>query len=649
MLTAELQKPDTERQRASSGKPVCGSDGRSYETGCELQRARCKDKTLTLAHRGRCRGKNWVKNDQLPVAPSPTSSSETRDVEVKDAGQSKCRVERNQALEQSRRPQESIFIPECNEDGTFAQVQCHTLTGYCWCVTSDGKPVSGSSAHNRTPVCSGTGGGGEPGNLWMKCQERLPALRLLIFPLPLNICLSLFPTYHHGSVTDRPPGPPHSGRKDDGSKPTPTMETHVPPEGDEITAPTLWIKQLGYKENKQNSSSSKRQEKVPSCDQERESALDEARQNPREAIFIPDCDPGVFTKRSSATSPRATAGAFWGHGPAHPWNIHQGNGGGTMGFLPELKVKGMEMMQYGFILSFLCLMQPCSAVLSSLCNRYQTPECDGTARSHVSDTEDPFLVKDLPGCPEGKKVEFITSLLDALTTDMVQAINSPAPSGGGRFVEPDPSQTLEERVVHWYFAQLDNNGSQDINKKEMKPFKRYLKKKAKPKKCARKFTDYCDLNKDRAISLSELKGCLGVSKEGEKEREQGERVKVTERGHDPDEAQRQAAAKGRGKGPNCPLRSVTGLLLDIFTVYSTCFSLKDVRRRGAHLYENLHTWAGEKHSSLFLSHLLSSSFHFFPSHVLFLFLSCLSWLCPSLVVNERRHYGAELAVELQDH
>lgn len=50
------------------------------------------------------------------------------------------------------------------------QVQCHTLTGYCWCVTSDGKPVSGSSVHNRTPVCSGTGGN-QPGNLWMKCLE----------------------------------------------------------------------------------------------------------------------------------------------------------------------------------------------------------------------------------------------------------------------------------------------------------------------------------------------------------------------------------------------------------------------------------------------------------------------------------------------
>ncbi|XP_029973273.1 SPARC-related modular calcium-binding protein 1 isoform X3 [Salarias fasciatus] len=436
----------------TQGKPVCGSDGRSYETGCELQRARCKDKTLALAHRGRCRGKNWAKADQVPVAPAPTATAEGRDLELKDAGQLKCRVDRNQALEQARRSQEYTFIPECNEDGTFAQVQCHTLTGYCWCVNSDGKPVSGSSVHNRTPVCSGNF------REFMGTHAGTSGLS--------------------GSVTDKPPVPPNSGRKvsfrffltlnpDDGSKPTPTMETHVPPEGDEITAPTLWIKQLVYKESKQNSSTTRKQEKVPSCDQERQTALEDARQNPREAIFIPDCGPGGLYK---AVQCHQSTGYCW------------------------------------------CVLVDTGRPIPGTSTRYQTPECESV--NPRPDTENPFQGRDLTGCPEGKKVEFITSLLDALTTDMVQAINSPAPSGGGRFVEPDPSHTLEERVVHWYFAQLDNNGSHDINKKEQKPFKRYLKKKAKPKKCARKFTDYCDLNKDRAISLQELKGCLGVSKEG---------------------------------------------------------------------------------------------------------------------------------------
>ncbi|XP_016148076.1 SPARC-related modular calcium-binding protein 1 isoform X4 [Sinocyclocheilus grahami] len=430
-LIGDRESPCSPPCSRSHGKPVCGSDGRNYDTNCDLERAKCKDHTLTLANRGRCKGKNWMRTDQ-PL-PAPTLVSEVK--ELTEAGQTKCRTERIQALEQAKRPQESIFIPECNDDGTFAQVQCHTLTGYCWCVTTDGKPVSGSSVQNKTPVCSGT---------------------------------------------DKPPGPPSSGRKvsfrffltlnpDDGSKPTPTMETHVVPEGEEITAPTLWIKQLVYKENKQNSSNSRKSEKVPSCDQERQTAQDEARQNPREAIFIPDC--GL-------------------QGLYKPVQCHQSTG-------------------YCW-----CVLVDTGRPIPGTSARYKKPECDSAARSRDSEMEDPFRDRDLTGCPEGKKVEFITSLLDALTTDMVQAINSPTPSGGGRFVEPDPSHTLEERVVHWYFAQLDNNDSHNINKKEMKPFKRYVKKKAKPKRCARKFTDYCDLNKDKTISLQELKGCLGVNKEG---------------------------------------------------------------------------------------------------------------------------------------
>lgn len=82
-----------------------------------------------------------------------------------------------------------------------------------------------------------------------------------------------------------------------------------------------------------------------------------------------------------------------------------------------------------------------------------------------------------------------------------------------RMAEPDPSHTLEERVVHWYFSQLDKNSSGDIGKKEIKPFKRFLRKKSKPKKCVKKFVEYCDISNDKAISLQELIGCLGVTKE----------------------------------------------------------------------------------------------------------------------------------------
>ncbi|OWK09239.1 hypothetical protein Celaphus_00006037 [Cervus elaphus hippelaphus] len=245
-------------------------------------------------------------------------------------------------------------------------------------------------------------------------------------------------------------------------------------------------------------------EKVHSCDQERQSALEEARQNPREGIVIPECAPGGLYK---------------------PVQCHQSTG-------------------YCW-----CVLVDTGRPLPGTSTRYVMPSCESDARAKSAEVEDPFKDRELPGCPEGKKLEFITSLLDALTTDMVQAINSAAPTGGaistwlpatlgigacGRdlqwgwwflrdpeccsgvgFSEPDPSHTLEERVVHWYFSQLDSNSSSDINKREMKPFKRYVKKKAKPKKCARRFTDYCDLNKDKVISLPELKGCLGVSKEGE--------------------------------------------------------------------------------------------------------------------------------------
>ena len=43
---------------SSSQRPLCASDGRTFLSRCEFQRAKCKDPQLEIAYRGNCRGES---------------------------------------------------------------------------------------------------------------------------------------------------------------------------------------------------------------------------------------------------------------------------------------------------------------------------------------------------------------------------------------------------------------------------------------------------------------------------------------------------------------------------------------------------------------------------------------------------------------
>uniref|UniRef100_A0A8C4KQA5 SPARC related modular calcium binding 2 n=1 Tax=Equus asinus asinus TaxID=83772 RepID=A0A8C4KQA5_EQUAS len=371
----------------SPQKPVCASDGRTFLSRCEFQRAKCKDPQLEIAYRGNC-----------------------KDV-------SRCVAERKYTQEQARKEFQQVFIPECKDDGTYSQVQCHSYTGYCWCVTPNGRPISGTAVAHKTPRCP-------------------------------------------GSVNEKLPQREGTGKTDDAS--APALETQ--PQGDEEDIasryPTLWTEQVKSRQNKTNKNS------VSSCDQEQQSALEEARQPKNDNVVIPECAHGGLYK---------------------PVQCHPSTG-------------------YCW-----CVLVDTGRPIPGTSTRYEQPKCDNTARAHPTKTRDLYKGRQLQGCPGAKKNEFLTSILDALSTDMVHAVSDP--SSSGRLSEPDPSHTLEERVVHWYFKLLDKNSSGDIGKKEIKPFKRFLRKKSKPKKCVKKFVEYCDVNNDKSISVQELMGCLGVTKE----------------------------------------------------------------------------------------------------------------------------------------
>ncbi|KAG8222317.1 hypothetical protein J437_LFUL001859 [Ladona fulva] len=47
----------------------------------------------------------------------------------------------------------SLFLPVCLSDGNYAPVQCHKVTGYCWCVSPEGRPFPDTSVLHRRPNC----------------------------------------------------------------------------------------------------------------------------------------------------------------------------------------------------------------------------------------------------------------------------------------------------------------------------------------------------------------------------------------------------------------------------------------------------------------------------------------------------------------
>ncbi|KAM9666865.1 SPARC-related modular calcium-binding protein 2 isoform 1-T1 [Trichechus inunguis] len=383
----------------SPQKPLCASDGRTFLSRCEFQRAKCKDPQLEIAYRGNC-----------------------KDV-------SRCVAERKYTQEQARKELQQVFIPECSDDGTYSQVQCHSYTGYCWCVTPNGRPISGTAVAHKTPRC--------PGSVNDKLPQRGGTAR--------TVSLQIF------SILN----------SDDAA--APVLETQ--PQGDEEDIasryPTLWTEQVKSRQNKTNKNS------ASSCDQEHQSALEEAKQPKNDNVVIPECAHGGLYK---------------------PVQCHPSTG-------------------YCW-----CVLVDTGRPIPGTSTRYEQPKCDSTARAQPTKARDLYKGRQLQGCPGAKKNEFLTSILDALSTDMVHAVSDPS-SSSSRLSEPDPSHTLEERVVHWYFKVLDKNASGDIGKKEIKPFKRFLRKKSKPKKCVKKFVEYCDVNNDKSISVQELMGCLGVTKE----------------------------------------------------------------------------------------------------------------------------------------
>ncbi|XP_030074648.1 SPARC-related modular calcium-binding protein 1 isoform X1 [Microcaecilia unicolor] len=377
-------------------RTICGSDGKLYKSSCAFHRAKCQHPLLEAMPRSQC-----------------TNATLTR-----------CQEDRAAALAQARALSDSVYVPECAEDGSFQQVQCHRQTGYCWCATTDGKPVSGTSILNQTPNCTG--------------------------PYPMR---PLWPDLN-------------SSRREEVVRPRstqPSLPFLAHHKEEEKTSLPVLIPVI-IPEFKPSRTVKRPQQYPPSCERERRDALDEARQHQHEGAFIPECE---------------------GDGSFRSVQCHQATG-------------------YCW-----CVRTDTGKPIPGTSSRNFPLDCNSDSVGKNAEMVSLYRERILPGCPGSKKAEFLSNVVKALVSDIMQS--RMLPLAYRSFLSESPGPTLEERVVRWHFVRLDKDFSNNINEWEIRPFKVYLKKRIRPKRCVRKFVEYCDLTNDRLISLHELKGCLGLS------------------------------------------------------------------------------------------------------------------------------------------
>lgn len=70
----------------------------------------------------------------------------------------RCQSQREKALQAlSMDSSITLYIPGCTSDGGFNAVQCHGLSGQCWCVDVNGIEIPGTVVFARKPDCDQAG------------------------------------------------------------------------------------------------------------------------------------------------------------------------------------------------------------------------------------------------------------------------------------------------------------------------------------------------------------------------------------------------------------------------------------------------------------------------------------------------------------
>ncbi|XP_078090061.1 uncharacterized protein nid2a [Mustelus asterias] len=191
------------RTPPGTGQPQCGAPERNErpKTACEMHRERVREsQPLVGVHEPKCdeegnfrpvqchgsTGYCWCvyeNGQEIPGTRTPPGTGQPQCGAPEPIGHPKTACEQHRERLQTelslRGPQAfvGVHIPECDEEGNFRPLQCHSSTGYCWCVNENGQEISGTRTPPGTvqPQCGAPEPIGRPKTVCERHRERLEA------------------------------------------------------------------------------------------------------------------------------------------------------------------------------------------------------------------------------------------------------------------------------------------------------------------------------------------------------------------------------------------------------------------------------------------------------------------------------------------
>ncbi|XP_043257041.1 SPARC-related modular calcium-binding protein 2 isoform X1 [Colletes gigas] len=476
--------------------PVCGSDGVTYSSQCQVISKQCQGMSILIKHTGPC-----------PETPA-------------------CFSARLTARTGAR--------PVCRSDGTYAPVQCHEETGYCWCVTPQGRPLPDTSVRHQRPRCL------KPGPRSAASTRSGQRRRSPNWKQRRQY------SSKHRNTCDRAEKSKFNGNLIENFK-IEYRRTNISTDGDKNVERVLswkfvtldkngdgYLDRTEYKELRRLAKKAVRPKKCArtfarTCDLNRDLKLSRQEWG---ACLANDFTLRLFLSLNPADErpevpeaqrTRATDQVLKGNpAPVHsrptftddPTDTKEDSDANDCltdrrsvlederqhsqekFYVPECTPDGRYHRVQCYSGYCWCVYQDTGKPIPGTSSKDRTPNCNPV----------PTPSRPMKGCPEQKKQLFLRDLMDLMQKKMK------ASSTNSEETTAKWQASKEEQIATWHFVMLDKNKNKVLERKEWKSFRTMVASNRQLQRCGKRLPRYCDINNDRRISMTEWLSCLNAQR-----------------------------------------------------------------------------------------------------------------------------------------